>query len=157
MNEKYPTRKNHRLKNFDYGEAYAYFITICTKDKKEILSEIKYSADSFSADVRLSEYGRIVEKHINGIVEHYPGVEKIKYVIMPNHLHLLIDISERNETSVLQMIKAFKRSVTAETGVSIWQNMSYDKVIDSDKAYENIWQYIEDNPIKWLIGKGNDY
>ena len=93
--------------------------------------------------IELLDCGRIVEKYIQQI----QGIDK--YVIMPNHLHMIIFINQRNEKSVSQKIKTFKTLVTKELGFSIFQRSFHDHIIRNEKEYLLIWEYIENNPMNW--------
>ena len=96
-NNKYPKRKAMRLQKYDYSLPGAFFVTICTKDKAKIFW-LSVGRDDLGAPHTLSRYGRIVEKFIASIPEAYPGVTAEKYVIMPNHVHMIVSISyERND------------------------------------------------------------
>ena len=85
---KLPKRKPTRLKGYDYSQNGAYFITICTHQKKHLFGEIT------NAHMHLNDLGEIVNREILKIESHYPNIEIDKYVIMPNHIHLIIIISE---------------------------------------------------------------
>ena len=89
-----PKRKNIRLKDYDYSQRGAYFLTVCVKDKHELLGEIAVGDAVRSVpSVRLSDIGEQVEVYlakVNRIIE-FAFLEK--YVIMPNHIHLLIVIN----------------------------------------------------------------
>lgn len=153
-------RKPNRLKNYDYSSQGAYFITICTKDRRCILSTIvgddAYIVPLCDAhivpEIKLTHYGEIVKKYIDSI----PGIDK--YVIMPNHIHLLIVIdgpmrASAPTISVPSLIRSFKILVSKEIGCGIWQRSYYDDIIRDEEDYLNHWQYIENNPAKWSEDK----
>ena len=161
MNE-LPQRKRNRLPGYDYRQNGAYFITICAKDRHEIFGEIIANLDAgrgvgddarIVPQIKLTPYGKTAERHL----QHIPGLEK--YVIMPNHIHMIIAICDSMEngtmrassptTSISQIIRMFKVSVTMELGFSAFQRSFYDHIIRDDAEYEQIWQYIENNPAKW--------
>ena len=81
-------RKSLRLPNYDYGQSGAYFVTICTKEKRPVLSSIVGAADLCGPRSHLTAWGTVVEKYLRGI----PGIEQ--YVIMPNHLHMIFFIRQ---------------------------------------------------------------
>ena len=85
-------RKPNRLKDYDYSSAGSYFITICTKDRQNILCEIVGATIGRPTEIRLSEYGEIVKDGVGNIHNHYECVRVDNYVIMPNHIHLLLTI-----------------------------------------------------------------
>ena len=107
----------------------------------------------------LTRNGQIVEQAINNITSHYSNVIVEKYCIMPNHIHLLLlflpDENGRiiSAPTLSTVIGQMKRWVSKEIGKSIWQKSYIDRIIDSDKAYEAVWQYIDNNPRKWHIDK----
>ncbi|MDO4845492.1 MAG: hypothetical protein Q3977_02665 [Oscillospiraceae bacterium] len=136
----YPQRKRLRLRDFDYAENAYYYLTVCTKERKCVLSAIVYDSDG-EAKVRLTECGKTVERRIKTI----PGIDK--YVIMPNHVHMII--RKENGKSVVSDMRSFKGLVTKKLGESIWQTSYYDHVIHNEKDYNEKWQYIDENPAKW--------
>ena len=159
-----PKRKSIRLKEYDYSSNGAYFITICTKDMKCILSTICAPESEFfvGADIirpRLSDYGLIVDKAINSVPEHYNGVNVDRYVIMPNHIHMIISINafDGRMVSAPTIIGSLKRYVSKKIGNSIWQKSFYDHIIRDEEDYMLHVQYIDENPKKWLMGKDEYY
>ena len=138
--EQLAKRKWPRLKGHDYSANGYYFITICTKDKKCLLSVIRPKADG-TVSVLLTKYGRITESFLMNI----PGIDR--YVIMPNHVHLIIH--KTNEKPISTDIRAFKGLVTKQIGFGIWQDYFYDHVIRDESDYIIKCKYIDDNPAKW--------
>ncbi|MBE7035561.1 MAG: hypothetical protein E7402_05575 [Ruminococcaceae bacterium] len=153
--ENLPKRKPTRLKGYDYGAPGAYFITICTQDRKELLSKIIVGDDAYIVPQNnLSKIGLICDKYINNITNKYEDVTVDKYVIMPNHIHLLIFLHGTMKASsptknIETIIRSFKTMVTKEMGNSIWQRSYHDHIIRGEKEYRKIWEYIDTNPIKW--------
>ena len=156
MDNKLPTRKKNRLEKYDYSSVGAYFITICTADRKELFWD--NSAGKIincPQDVPLSTYGMIVNDCINNISRRYEMVMVDYYVIMPDHLHLLITIHSDKDgrpmvaPTVGNIVRQFKGSVTKRVGKSIWQKSFYDHVIRNSKDYDETVKYIYDNPACW--------
>ena len=85
-----PKRKPTRLKGYDYSTSGAYFITICTSNKKCILSNIVGEGLCALPKNILTPIGKEIEKSIQYIGCNYDGVVIDKYVIMPNHIHLIV-------------------------------------------------------------------
>ena len=141
------TRKQNRLKEYDYAQSGYYFITICTADKQKILCNIVGD----DAHIVPTKYGTVVEKFMKSI----PGIDK--YVIMPNHIHLIIQNENgtmwASSPTVSQKIRSFKILVTKTIGKPIFQRSFYDHVIRDEKDYLRIWEYIENNPGKWAEDK----
>ena len=169
-----PERKYHRLKNFNYSSNGAYFITICAFKKQHIFGTIK------DGIMLLNRYGEIAYEEIEA-TNQIRGDQDIKitnWVIMPNHIHFIIEISHdplfdtypQNEKfakptkqSIPTIVRAYKSSVTKRIRAEysnepghvtpcpyrIWQNGYYDNIIKNDKMYEKVWQYIMSNPTRW--------
>ena len=92
-----PKRKPNRLQNYDYNQNGAYFITVCTKNRHEILCTITVGDAALGVPfVKLSEYGEIVRMFIENIPKTNSSVFVPKYVIMPNHIHLILIIESKN-------------------------------------------------------------
>ncbi len=84
----------------------------------------------------------------------YEGVVVEKYVIMPNHIHLITDIHPKggqmqNAPTLSRIIKQFKGAVTKKIGYAIWQKSFYDQIIHNEEEYTSIWHYIDKNPSHW--------
>ncbi len=164
-----PQRKPNRIPEYDYSQNGAYFVTICTHDRKNILSKISVGTPLPGCPqetVQLLWHGQIADKYIKQMNTFYKNLTVDKYMIMPDHIHLLITIDEPNghpgrgvptRTSVIaQFVGTFKRFCNKEYGENIWQNRYYDHVIRNQQDYNEIWEYIENNPRKWLINKSGD-
>ena len=142
-----PKRKPNRLNDFDYSQNGAYFVTICTQDRKKILSEIVGD----DAHIVPKPYGRIAEKYIRNV----PEIEK--YVIMPDHIHMLILLDNGSmwastpTNKIASIVRSIKVLVAKEIGESIFQRSYYDHVIRNQRDYDEIWEYIENNPKKWIL------
>ena len=146
-------RKPNRLWEYDYSTNGAYFVTICTQDRRKILSSIVGD----DAHIVPKPYGSVAEKYIRNV----PEIEK--YVIMPDHIHLLIRLdngsmwastptgAKKQHNRVSNIVRSIKVLVAKEIGESIFQRSYYDNVIRNQQDYDEIWQYIENNPRKWLI------
>ena len=150
-------RKRNRLRNYDYGQNGAYFITICTKDRKQILSKIV--GDGFPVP---NLPGRIAEEMIEQVMIRYPSVSVDKYVIMPDHIHLLLRIEGTGNPSPTlgNVIGWYKYQTTkrinqtdATQGLQVFQRSYYDHVIRNQQDYDSVWEYIENNPRKWAMKK----
>ncbi len=158
----FPKRVHPRLKNFDYSiENGMYFITVCVKDKAELLCKIVGRDVLDAPRVLVTNTGKTVEKYIYSI----NNVERVsieKFVIMPNHIHLLLFIdnfdgasrTSRPTHSILsRTISGFKRLCNKEIGKNIWQTSFYDHIIRSEEDYKTHYRYIEDNPAMWFLNK----
>ncbi|MEG1016565.1 MAG: transposase [Oscillospiraceae bacterium] len=152
-----PKRKKTRLEGYDYSSNGAYFVTICTYNREQILGDINVGQGLCSC--RLSHIGRIVQDEIQKITNRYVGVKIDKYVIMPNHIHLII-LLERQEQSpcptigdIICVIKSIStknaNKIEHKSGRKIWQRSFHDHIIRGEREYQKIWEYIDTNPLKW--------
>ena len=117
----------------------------------------------------LSEYGNIVETAIKNIPLKYTSVSVDRYVIMPNHIHIIFGIEEpptgriypapteekENPATrkLCDVIGKYKAAVSRVVGHPIWQRSYYDHVIRSQQDFDEIWRYIDNNPLQWLLEK----
>ena len=154
-----PVRKTNRLRTYNYSSGGAYFITICTTDV--VLSNI-VARDFVRPEVRLTSVGEVIEKNIKQI-NRAENVSVEHYVIMPDHIHMIVFINDTmgekekgkdpaNER-IPQVVSVFKRLSQKDVGRRIFQRGYYDHIIRNDKDYDVKWQYIEDNPANWLQKK----
>lgn len=146
-------RKSLRLPNYDYGQAGGYFITICTKGQEELLSTVG-AGHLAGPVVKLTEIGTILETLILQLPQAYPTVTIDKYVIMPNHVHLLIQIAQSGPAgcpapTMPKIIGALKSMTTRQAGSPVWQRGYYDHIIRDEADHLRIWEYIDTNPAKW--------
>ena len=165
-----PKRKKNRLDDYDYSHNGAYFITICTRNHKEILCKIVGDGACDIPQINLSYFGKIADKYIRIMNSKYENICIPKYVIMPNHIHLIIRINDVKETVrrqapetvrrqapnptnaiVPKFISLFKRYCNQEIGEKIWQRSYYDHIIRDQNDYNEIWEYIDTNPKKWIL------
>ena len=159
-----------RSEYINYSDAGAYFVTICTKDKEPMFWDMeKFNpealADDFNESVGaiinrphalcpMSSCGALVETYINDISNHYNNLVVDKYVIMPDHIHMiLIILPDENgrlliAPTISRVIKQLKSVVTKQIGSPVWQKSYYDHVIRDRKDYDEICKYIHNNPLK---------
>ena len=154
-------RKKMRLQGYDYGRAGYYFITICVAERAELLGRVVEEcrgAHCAPAYVTLSDVGRTVEHVILQIPEYHKGVCVDKYVIMPNHIHMILTLAEdggrtlcapTHRPAIPQTVHGMKEAITKTIGFSIWQKSYHDHIIRNDADYRRIWEYIDNNPAKW--------
>ena len=160
----HPERKPNRINGYDYSANGAYFVTLCTQDRKKILSSIV--GDGFAVP---KPCGIIAEEIIAQIPVKYPSVAVDKYIIMPDHIHLLLrfdrDLGTENPSPTLgNVIGWLKYQVTKQVdaqidlnGAKLFQRSYYDHVIRNQQDYDEIWQYIENNPRKWKLQKQDHF
>ena len=167
-----PQRKEIRLKEYDYNTSGYYFITICTKNKAKILWDIVGTGVLDGPKTKLSEYGEIADQQIKIMSDFYDYISVDKYVIMPNHIHLILHVhsgpsgrpkngpsgrpvptTPSTNSAVSKFVGTFKRFCNRKYGKNIWQSRSYDHIIRGEQDYKEIWEYIEENPAKWREDK----
>ena len=154
-----PTRKQNRLNYFGYSTCGAYFLTVCTSKRinyfwleapSDVGASIARPLDL--QNISLSKYGKIVDEAVKSISVSYPALSVDRYVIMPDHIHLLITIhtDERGRPmvapTVSRVVQQMKGYVTKYIGSSIWQKSFYDHVIRNKEDYETHIKYIYENP-----------
>ena len=144
-------RKRIRLPDYDYSLPGYYFVTFCTKDHKQLLGRIISENELEVPEMVLNRNGEIVRSCIEEISVHYPSVQTIKYVVMPNHIHLILSLASdgSDRPALPTVIQQLKRAVSVRTGESFWQPRYYDHVIRDENEFQEIWKYIDTNPIKW--------
>ena len=112
------TRKSNRLSLKElYKGGYWYFVTICIQDKQCILSTVAASLSRHNTDqihdkttfqspsiLRLTKYGREIEKSWLNLSNIFDGIHLDEYVIMPNHLHAIIgfgrQVTQKNTNTI---------------------------------------------------------
>ena len=159
-------RKAKRLKQYDYSSNGAYFITVCTKDRRQNLSKIVGTGVHDCPQIQLLNQGEIADKYIKQLSDFYDYIAVDKYIIMPDHIHMIIVVSngqsvrpvptsnqkiDNTNSVVAKFVGTFKRFCNKEYGENIWQPRYYDHVIRNEQDYNEIWKYIENNPSKWLL------
>lgn len=155
-------RKTLRLPAFDYAAPGTYFITLCTYQRHQTLCRIG-RAGLCSAHLGVSAKHKFRNSSIASIFR------LIKYVIMPNHLHMLLSLADTNPycpraeqspapTTISEIICAFKsirakqiNAIENTPGRKRWQRSFYDHVVRTEKEYLQIWSYIDNNPLKWEL------
>lgn len=168
-------RRSIRLQGYDYSQAGAYFITICTQNRTCLFGNV------MDGKMVLNDAGLVAENCWLEIPDHFPNTTMDEFVIMPNHIHGIIIINEidppnavvgvqylepqRNEPqrnryqkiipkSIGSIVRGFKIGVTKwfrqNTDVyHVWQRNYYEHIVRNDDALNAIRQYIINNPLKW--------
>ena len=157
MNDKnaLPQRKRNRLKNYDYSSCGAYFITICTLDRRNYFWKNVGATSGRPQDIELSSYGKMADEAIQNISSSYPALSLESYVIMPNHIHLLVRVCADEygrplvASTMSRVIKQLKGIVSKQARIGIWQKSFHDHIIRNREDYEEHLRYIYENPIRW--------
>lgn len=162
-------RRSIRIKEYDYSQEGAYYFTICCHQKRCLLGEI------INGIMQLNIVGKTVAAVWHNLPHHFPFIELDAFVIMPNHIHGIIVITEqlnnivnnqllKPQTSlpngtkagslgaILQNFKSVStrqvNRLTRNSG-TIWQRNYYEQIIRDEQAYNNIRRYIIENPLTW--------
>ena len=134
-------------------------MTICTKDRQHLFWNVGAITNRLPNKPQLSHIGLIAEKLVKQISLIYPNILIEKFTIMPNHVHILIQIFNTDDTqcgrlidapTISRIIQQYKRAVTKEAGIPVWQKSFYEHIVRNDQEYQQIWRYIDENPLKWL-------
>ncbi len=196
--EKFPQRKHPRLRNFDYSTTGAYFLTICTKDRKPLLSTIvgrdaratlslapavsdrpdnspintndasdpQFVGRGLAPAVKLTRYGIIAEEQIAYLEERYPHIIIDDYIIMPDHIHMIIIIKHSAagaspRPTVTDIVCAYK-SLTTKACKEVlpidrlFQTSFYEHVIRNKRDHDALVKYTYENPLKWYYREHAD-
>ena len=167
-------RRSIRLKGYDYSQSGWYYITLCTRNRERLFGEV------VGSNMKLIELGKIAEKEWLKTAKIRKNIIIDQYIIMPNHLHGIIGIMDREaeskgtmhraptieqfskptSNSIPTIIRGFKSAVTKKINnlrntpyVSVWQRNYYERVIRNEPELNRIRNYILQNPLNWDIDK----
>ena len=156
-----PRRKHPRLKNFNYSSCGAYFVTICTENRKCVLSRIvgRGLAPAVTNDIEYTLFGKIAEEQLLLLEERYSHLSVDEYVIMPNHIHVVLILDKEAagaspRPTIMDIVCTYKSLTTREcrkNGFSdkLFQTSFFEHVIRDQKDYDEIKKYIYENPLRW--------
>lgn len=148
-----PARKSTRLREFDYANAGAYFVTVCLAPRLPLLGRVS------DASLVLSPFGEIVAEGLTGVPTHHPGVDLDEWIVMPDHVHAVIVLREsraRQASPLRVVVGSFKSRVARQVnmcrgtpGETFWQRGFYDHVVRDEDDLHRCREYIRTNPIRW--------
>jgi putative transposase len=150
--DSHPFRRSMRLPSYDYSQAGAYFVTVCTNHRMARFGEI------VDDDVRLNADGIVVTATWNNLPAHYRNVTFDTFIVMPNHVHgvLILTDSSTARPGLSEIMRGFKtfsaRSINERQqtrGAPLWQRGYYEHVIRNEQALNRVRSYIADNPRRW--------
>jgi putative transposase len=166
-------RRSIRLKNFDYSQAGAYFVTICSWKQECLLGEL------VDGQMLLNQYGEMVKSEWLETGNIRSTIQLDKFIVMPNHIHGILKINndcrgmlQRAPTyeqfgkpvsnSLPTIIRLFKSTTTKRIntfritpGHPVWQRNYYEHVIRDDEELNHIREYIMNNPLQWVKDENN--
>ena len=157
-----PKRKPTRLQGIDYNSGGAYFLTLCTKDRKPLLSTIVGRDVLDAPQVQLTNYGVVAERQIRQMNEIYEHISVEGFAIMPDHIHILLVVQNgasgtsrptKQHATVSRFVSTFKRFCNKQYGENVWQDHFNDHIIRDQEDFDKHWQYIDENPLRWWLIK----
>src|SRR5688572_6925954 len=145
-----PDRKLNRLRDYDYRSEGLYFITSCVENKTPCFGQI------INQEMQLNDFGKIADQQFNWLQSRFQYVFIHAHVVMPNHIHAIIEInpelsdatkSNQKIKSISELIGAYKTTTAKQirqAGLSefTWQRSFHDHIIRNEKGYDNILNYI---------------
>jgi len=178
-------RKLNRWRGWDYSENGWYFVTICTRERKDLFGGIENNL------IKINDCGMVVKKCWDEIPNHFEGVGLDEFIILPNHVHGIVILNgcagmgdgrkfgivgnadlrslrrennlrwlkmadyDRTKMYLPKIIQGFKSSVSRKIGRPIWQKSFYDRIIRDEKECDKIRFYIRNNPKLWYRDRNN--
>ena len=169
-----PRRRSLRLQGYDYAKAGAYFVTVATENRLCLFGEVD------GGEMRLNETGRLVDEAWQWLETRYPLVALDEYVVMPNHLHGVLAITDEDgragasrraptgersgagRKDLGSLIGAFKTVATKRVNLArgapgrrLWQRNFYERIVRSEEDMDRIRAYVRDNPLRWELDAEN--
>ncbi|MCI0595059.1 MAG: hypothetical protein L0Z48_00785 [candidate division Zixibacteria bacterium] len=178
-------RRSIRLKEYDYAQAGAYFVTVCTQGREDFFGEIK------NGEMVLNGAGKMVQTAWDALPERFPEIELDEFMVMPNHVHGIIvmggaplvstvggapgedrtDAKNRAGTrpaptlgeivgvfksiTTLEYVRAIKRCHWPPFPGRLWQRNYFEHIIRNEKTLAKIREYIVNNPQRWRFDREN--
>ena len=112
------------------------------------------------------EQNRIIHKWLKETENKFDNIKIDKYVIMPNHIHIIVVITERHAGRSLhdvmqwfetmatnEYIRDVKKGMFKPFNKRLFQQSFHDHIIRCEKDYQKIWEYIDTNPLKWELDR----
>ena len=149
-------RKANRLKGYNYSSKGMYFITISSYKSEPLFGRVLRNNGSYEG-VELTEIGKIIENQLKTMSDYYDYAKIINFIVMPNHIHLILEIKEtsctakenRANAAVPMFVSSMKRFVNKKVGYDVWHRSYHDHIIRNDEDFTKIFEYISDNPRRW--------
>ncbi|MBD2194177.1 MULTISPECIES: transposase [Calothrix] len=161
-------RRSIRLPGYDYTQTGMYFITLCIWQRECLLGEVLGAGSQRLSNINddinepaptyieLSRYGQVVQYNWNFMANKFSNVQLDEFVIMPNHIHGIIELKESGSKPLSEIVQSFKTSsarrinqLRDSKGIPVWQRNYYERIIRNEEALQNIREYIINNPLYW--------
>lgn len=148
-----------RMSGYNYDEPGIYFITIATKPRRNLFWN--EAINSIGQPEPLSQIGKNVRETISSVQDLDKNVEVLNFIIMPDHIHLLVKTESIN-TPIAEVVRWIKSRSSRlirknQPDLPIWQRSYYDHIVRNEREIELCNAYIEENPNKWVIGTEEEY
>lgn len=159
------SRKQLRLKNFDYQQCNAYFVTVCIHERQHLFGTIVESDVGAALRGRPNRPDLMIEKWLLELEHKFPKAALGYHCIMPDHIHFIVFLKQNAPYGLPDMLGWFKTMTTNEyiRGVKaglfpafqkrFWQRNYFEHVIRNEADLYETRKYIENNPRKWLIDR----
>ena len=147
--------KRNRLGNYDYSADGIYFLTLCAENRRQLFSRIVARGILDAPEVQLSSAGVAVDDAVVFLNENWETISVLSYVIMPNHVHILVQVHgasgmpRATDAVIPKLVSSLKRFTNRRCGRTLWQKSYYDHVIRDEADYITKAEYIENNPLRW--------
>ena len=168
-----PQRRSIRLREYDYSQSGAYFVTVCVSNRECLLGEVAGGA------MLMNRYGLAAALALEWLKERYAYVDLDEWTVMPNHVHAIILIDNPDVGAVREppaagrgvgavreppvkvkplggLVGAFKtvsrkkiNQMRGTPGKMVWQRNYYEHVIRSENELDRVRDYICCNPLDW--------
>lgn len=159
-------RRSIRLREYDYSQPGGYFVTICTHNRRCLFGEV------INSEMCLNETGRIVAIEWERTAEIRSEIALDAFVVMPNHLHAIVFITEfppnsggashlrplrgTDHRSLSALVAGFKAATTRRTNalratpiIPFWQRNYYEHIVRNERDLDRIREYVTQNPARW--------
>ncbi|MDW5415585.1 transposase [Iodobacter sp. CM08] len=159
-------RRSIRLQAYDYSQAGAYFVTVCSHHHQCIFGEIRTDVCA-TPQMQLNSSGKILQSLWDDLAKHYLNLELDAFVIMPNHIHGIIVMHEMSQKGAAssaptlgQIMRRYKSSSTVminrylqRQGIPVWQRNYWEHIIRHEAELNALREYIQNNPEQWALDK----
>lgn len=143
-------RRPLRLRTYDYSSTGLYFVTICAHLRVCVFGSVVEDS------VYLSRIGEVARDCLLAIPRHHGAATVDSWVVMPNHVHALIGLDDRNEVELGDVVGTFKVAVSRRARRrGVWQRGYYDHIVRDDRDLQRIREYIATNPLRWDLDPEN--
>ena len=160
--EKY-RRRSIRLKEYDYSQPGAYFLTICTHNRTPLFGQI------VNAEMELSKCGKIISVRWRNLPRYHAHIELDASIVMPNHIHGIVviksdSIKRPKRRPISEIVRGFKtfssrriNEIRDTPGFYVWQHNYWEHVIRDQDSFNRIRDYILTNPLRWDLDRENPH